>query len=214
MAADDILMVAETHPACWVLGPGTRYVVWVQGCPLSCVGCVSPQWIPFDGGSRVSVDELAATIARDAADGLTVSGGEPFAQAPALVRLVDAIRTQRDLSVMAYSGYTLGFLARHGDFAQRQLLARLDLLVDGPYIAARHGDLRWRGSGNQMIRLLTRRHASDLIGTDQGAGLQIEITADGGVQWIGVPPVPGFREGMEKLLGFRQLTPDQEREDS
>lgn len=36
------LAVAETHPACTVLGPGTRFALWVQGCPLNCAGCVSP----------------------------------------------------------------------------------------------------------------------------------------------------------------------------
>jgi len=201
---DEILVVADRHPACRVLGPGTRYAVWVQGCPLSCRGCVSPQWIPFAGGSRIPVDDLATEIAATAADGLTVSGGEPFAQAAALVRLVSRIRGRRDLSVMAYTGYTLGFLTRHGSPAQRQLVRMLDLLVDGPYVEERHGDLRWRGSGNQRIHLLSRRHEADLSGADHSAGLQFEITSDGDFHWMGVPPVPGFRGDLERALGLQQ----------
>jgi anaerobic ribonucleoside-triphosphate reductase activating protein len=200
----DVLMVADRHPACRVLGPGTRYALWVQGCPLSCRGCVSPQWIPFAGGSPVPVDDLAREITATADDGLTVSGGEPFAQAAALVRLVSRIRASRDLSIMAYTGYTLGFLARHGDPAQRRLLQLLDLLVDGPYVAARHSDLRWRGSDNQRIRQLSGRHQADLAGADRSAGLQFEITTDAAVHWMGVPPVPGFRGDLERALGLRQ----------
>ncbi|NJP91720.1 radical SAM protein [Nonomuraea sp. FMUSA5-5] len=186
-----VVMVADTHPACEVLGPGVRYCVWVQGCPLRCRGCVSPEWIPFEGGTAVPVADLADEIVRTAADGLTLSGGEPFAQAQALAELVTRVRARRDLSVMSYSGHTLEWLRRHGDEHQRRLLSLLDLLVDGPYVAGRHAALRWRGSANQRLHRLTDRHR-DLPGPDESAGLRIEITPDRRVHWLGVPPVPGF----------------------
>jgi anaerobic ribonucleoside-triphosphate reductase activating protein len=202
--------VAETHPACRVLGPGSRFVVWVQGCPLSCAGCISPQWIPFDGGHRVAVADLADEIVDSGADGLTLSGGEPFAQAGALAELVSAVRARRDLSVLCYTGHTLEHLRRHGGPAARALLSEVDILVDGPYVAARHGDLRWRGSANQRVHDLTGRHTAELAGADTGSGLQIELLADGGVQWLGVPPVPDFRKNFERVLG---LVPRSEPED-
>jgi len=198
------LRIAETHPRCTVLGPGTRYAVWVQGCPLTCRGCVSPQWIPARGGREVPVAELAARIADEAVDGLTVSGGEPFAQAAAVGHLIELVRARRDLSVLAYSGYTLEHLRTRGDPDQRALLGRLDLLVDGPYLAHRHADLRWRGSANQRIHELTDRHRGLGDGTEPGVGLQFELTAAGELQWLGVPPVPHFRERFERALGVPQ----------
>src|SRR4051812_10819834 len=40
-------------------GPGRRFAVWVQGCPLRCPGCCNPEMLPFEGGHEVGVDELA-----------------------------------------------------------------------------------------------------------------------------------------------------------
>ncbi|WP_433295590.1 4Fe-4S single cluster domain-containing protein [Actinoplanes sp. CA-030573] len=202
------ILIAETHPACEVLGPGNRFAVWVQGCPLSCTGCVSPQWISRRGGRAVAVAELARRIADEAVDGLTVSGGEPFAQAAAVRALIDLVRERRDLSAMSYTGFTLRHLRRHGTADQRALLGRLDILVDGPYLAHRHADLRWRGSDNQRIHRLTARHGRRDLGdgTEPGAGLQFEVTPAGGLQWLGVPPVPHFREILERGLGVREGT--------
>lgn len=201
----ELLRVADLHRDCRVLGPGSRFAVWVQGCPLSCPGCISPQWIPFDGGTAMEVDVLAEEIADTAVDGLTISGGEPFAQAPALVRLVTAVRERRDLSVLCYSGHRLSWLRERGDAGQRELLSLLDVLIDGPYSARLHADLRWRGSSNQQVHRLSSRDLPGFDGPDVSAGLQLEVTADGDVQWLGVPPVPGFRQEFERRLG---LTPE------
>ncbi|WP_280353399.1 4Fe-4S single cluster domain-containing protein [Nocardia abscessus] len=211
MSTAEFVVVAETHPACRTLGPGTRFAVWVQGCPLSCPGCVSPQWIPFEGGSRVAVADLAADIVASGADGLTLSGGEPFAQAAALAALIRAVRRGRDLSVMCFTGFTLRHLRNRGDSAVEELLGQIDLLVDGPYVAAEHGDLRWRGSANQRIRQLTARHAADLDGPDRSAGLQIEVLGDGTVQWLGVPAVADFRSRFEHALKMAPLHEGSER---
>lgn len=202
-AGTPTVRVAELQADCRTLGPGVRFVVWVQGCPLTCPDCVSPQWIPFAGGRDVPVDELAARIAAEAVDGVTLSGGEPFAHAAALVRLVDEVRARRDLSVLAFSGYTVERLRERGDADQQALLDRLDILVDGPYVRSRHADLLWRGSDNQRIHLLGDRHRpADLPPDRPGAGLQFEVGDDGGVRWSGVPPVPGFRRNFELATGL------------
>lgn len=145
--------------------------------------------------------ELAARIADEAVDGLTVSGGEPFAQAAAVRRLIELVRARRDLSVLAYSGYTLEHLRARGSREQHALLGQLDLLIDGPYQVHRHADLRWRGSSNQRIHELTGRHRGLGDGTQPGVGLQFEVTAAGTLHWLGVPAVPGFREDLERALG-------------
>lgn len=206
---DRVLRLAETHSCCTVLGPGRRFVVWVQGCPLDCRGCTSPQWIPTAGGRDMEVSEVAAMVVESGADGLTLSGGEPFAQAAPLADLIDSLRTRRDLSVLSYSGYTLEHLRAHGNPEQRRLLSRLDILVDGPYLINRHADLRWRGSANQRIHYLSPRHAPEA--DDTGAGIQFDVDAEGCVRWAGVPAVPGFRARFEQqLLQLEQPRHDQE----
>jgi anaerobic ribonucleoside-triphosphate reductase activating protein len=203
--AEMVIRLAETHPRCTVLGPGIRFAVWVQGCPLHCTECTSPAWIPQAGGVEVGVGELADRIIDQAVDGLTISGGEPFAQAAALSAVVRRVRAARDISVMSYTGYVLEHLRRHGDTAQHRLLESLDILVDGPYLANRHAELRWRGSANQRLHYLTDRHRPQA--DDDGAGLQIELGADGAVRWLGVPAVRQFRVEFERRLGLAPTPP-------
>ena len=65
-------------------GPGLRYVVFLQGCPLRCACCHNPDtWDP-GGGVPTTVEELLAQYARNEAfyrkGGITVTGGEPLLQ--------------------------------------------------------------------------------------------------------------------------------------
>lgn len=208
-AREQVVSVARTLDRCTVLGPGVRAVVWVQGCPLRCRGCVAAETLPFEGGTPLPVPELAEHLA-DLTDveGVTLSGGEPFAQAEALSALLDAVRERRpDFSAMAYSGFRHETLSR-GTPGQRALLARLDLLVDGPYVTARHAPLRWRGSANQRLLALTDRYAGTVAeGGDTSAGIEVSVGADGSFSWAGVPPVPGFRESLETHLAARGFAP-------
>lgn len=205
------LRVAEFDPRCGVLGPGVRAVVWVQGCPLRCPGCITPEYLPSNGGTVIPVDIVAEQITSlPDIDGVTFSGGEPFAQADPLAELVDLIRADRDLSVMAYSGFTLDHLRRRGDDGQRRLLDRLDILVDGPYLRARHGAIRWRGSTNQALHVLTDRHR-DLIGEpDVPAGMEITVRQDGVIDLVGVPPVADSHTAFFAQLAEAGIRFDQE----
>ncbi len=84
-------------------------------------------------------------------DGVTVSGGEPFAQAKELVTLLKSLK---DLGIhtVVYSGYTLNSLARRGESEVRAALMLTDVLIEGPFIAAlAAGAGEWRGSRNQQV---------------------------------------------------------------
>ncbi|MFJ2645482.1 4Fe-4S single cluster domain-containing protein [Streptomyces sp. NPDC087420] len=201
---DSQISVARTVDRCAVLGPGVRAVIWVQGCPLRCHGCVAAETLPFEGGTSRPVAELADWLAGSAdIEGVTLSGGEPFSQAPALAALLDAVRATRpDFSAMAYSGFRHEVL-RRGSAGQQALLDRLDLLVDGPYVAARHGALRWRGSANQRLLALSDRYTRVLSEPDTSAGIECALETDGSFSWAGVPPTPGFRTGLEEELAAR-----------
>ena len=63
-------------------GPGLRFVVFMQGCPLRCKFCHNPDTWRFEGGEEYTVDEMVKKILRYktyiASGGVTISGGEPL----------------------------------------------------------------------------------------------------------------------------------------
>src|SRR4051794_9277821 len=90
--ADDLTMqVAQGVPSTEAEGPGKRFAVWFQGCPLRCPGCCNPEFLPFKGGHTKSLREMADAFrqARDEGgiEGITLLGGEPTAHAPTAVAL-------------------------------------------------------------------------------------------------------------------------------
>ncbi|NMB78933.1 MAG: radical SAM protein, partial [Methanomicrobiales archaeon] len=175
-----------------VNGPGTRAVVWVQGCPHRCPGCFNRDFWPFSSHNRVSVNGLAARIlATTGISGVTFSGGEPFAQAEPLSTLGSLLR-KAGLSVVTYSGYTVDQLAEGHDPAWPALLAVTDLLVAGPYIAERDQPDPLKGSANQQVVFLGNRlaPAHQPQGSDASAGfanIEFTIFPDGAVVTTGFP---------------------------
>ena len=66
-------------------GPGVRFVVFMQGCPLRCGCCHNPDTWDLNGGKEYSTDELITRALRfreyfGEDGGITVSGGEPLLQ--------------------------------------------------------------------------------------------------------------------------------------
>lgn len=153
MTTPTIIRLFGTAPDSIVDGPGLRFAVFVQGCTHGCPGCHNPESQPCAGGEVRAIDDLVAQIAANKlAQGVTISGGEPFEQAAACAELARRCRAL-GLNVWAYSGYTYEQLAAGvPDPAARDLLAQTDVLVDGPFVQAKHSfDLKWRGSSNQRL---------------------------------------------------------------
>ncbi len=134
-------------------GPGLRCVVFVQGCPHHCPGCQNPQTWEFGKGEETTPSELYRRITATVLDtGVTFSGGEPFSQPDALADLAEMLRPRYD--VASFSGYTFEALLRMSATQPgvRRLLESIDVLVDGPFVQARHDRLLlFRGSSNQRI---------------------------------------------------------------
>ncbi|MGE3804598.1 MAG: 4Fe-4S single cluster domain-containing protein, partial [Gemmataceae bacterium] len=126
-------IVADTEAE----GPGRRFALWFQGCPLRCPGCCNPEMLPFEGGQLVALDEIVAQIraARDEhhIEGISLLGGEPVAHAGGAALLARAAQAH-GLSVMVFSGYTLEEIHAMPESAVGDLLAHVDILVDGPYL--------------------------------------------------------------------------------
>ena len=142
------------------LGPGERFCLWVQGCRQRCPGCISPESREEGAGHPIPTNALAVEIVLSGMDGLTISGGEPFLQAPALTELLDQIRAKKDMGVIVYTGYTLEYLQTLPE--ARELLGRVDLLIDGPYVQALDDGKSLRGSSNQRVICLTERYRDAL----------------------------------------------------
>jgi anaerobic ribonucleoside-triphosphate reductase activating protein len=162
--SDALLSVAQIVPCTEAEGPGQRFALWFQGCPLRCPGCCNPEMLPFAGGLKLGVAEVLAQL--DAAtalgvEGITLLGGEPLAHAAGAAALARAAR-QRSLTVMVFSGYTLEEAQGLPEPAVRDLLAHTDILVDGPYVRELpETRRRWIGSANQRIHFLTDRYRAD-----------------------------------------------------
>ncbi len=182
------LRVHATEARSRANGPGARFVVWMQGCTLGCPGCFNPATHPDIGGREIEVSELAAEIAAahgsKPIDGLSLSGGEPLQQAAAAVELLEAARAL-GLSTLAFSGYTIEEIRAlpHGP----DVLARLDVLIDGRYVSTDRLASGLRGSANQRIQLLTARYsAADVESTPVA---EIRIGPTGEVVLTGVNPL-------------------------
>ena len=189
MACFDTLRVFCTSRRVHVLGPGTRYVIWVQGCERGCPGCATPEAQDPAGGYVRTVQALADDIlAVPDIDGITISGGEPFLQAGALAALIDLIRARRDLGVIVYTGFVLEELQNGCVPNAQALLARTDLLVDGPYVESLNDDGALRGSSNQRAIALTDRYAQDVCRYGEPDARRTELGYnDNGVFLKGVP---------------------------
>ena len=163
-----VLQVAQVIPDTEAEGPGRRFAVWVQGCPMRCQECCNPQMLRFEGGEPMSVDDLVArAIAAHETqrlDGVSLLGGEPFAQAPGCAAFATAVRA-RGLDVMVYSGFTLAELEAkraRGEPGVGELLDACDLLVDGRYEREQpERERRWIGSTNQVMHFLSDRYRPD-----------------------------------------------------
>ena len=177
------LRLARTIPRSSANGPGERFVVWVQGCPIHCPGCWNRDtWDPA-GGQDSSVAELLKEIAAtEGLEGVTFTGGEPMAQAEALAELATACRS-RGLSVFIFTGYRQDQLKSP---AQLKLWLLADIVVAGPYVQAQRSfEHAWVGSANQQVHFVSTRYSA----ADQLAAIRAEahLEADGTITWTGFP---------------------------
>lgn len=165
-------------------GPGARFVVWLQGCTLGCPGCFNPTTHDVGGGQEIEVVTLVEEMQRSGSEGLSLSGGEPLQQPRATLALLVGARAL-GMSTLAFSGYSIDEIRAQPDGPA--VLAQLDVLIDGRYIAGARLATGLRGSANQGIQLLTPRYTvADIEATPTG---EIRISPTGEVVLTGVDPL-------------------------
>lgn len=102
-------------------GPGLRYVIFLQGCPMRCQYCHNPDtWEPGKG-EQMTVDEALAKFYSNLPfyknGGVTVTGGEPMMQMDFLIELftklhADGIHTCLDTSGIMFQANSEAFMEK------------------------------------------------------------------------------------------------------
>lgn len=149
----------------------------------------------------LSPRELARWVtSRPGVAGVTLSGGDPFDQPlDALAAFLEEVRVTSALSVLLYTGRTLDRLNANGGTAVARVLAAVDILVDGPYVAALNDGIGWRGSSNQKIHVLGDRVDEPLAGSLSRRRIELEMSGTGVVQLTGMPGSLAGRRILESL---------------
>jgi len=185
-----ILRVHDFIAASRSNGPGLRAVLWLQGCTLGCEGCFNPLTHPTSGGSELLVPEIIDLIesASDRIEGLTISGGEPLQQFPALLELVRHVRATSPLSIIAFTGFTWHEFIR---MPQAPLLqANLDVLISGRYVEALRSAHGLIGSSNKSLHFFTDRYAAEDFQDIPEA--EVIVDADGNLHLSGIDPLKWY----------------------
>lgn len=158
------IRLAGIEPESIVDGPGYRLAVFVQGCPHGCPGCHNPGTHDPAGGYLSDTAEIIGKLGKDPlVRGVTLTGGEPMMQPAALCEIAEAAH-KKGLNVWCYTGYTLEALKRENDPERMRLLAQVDVLVDGPYIARERSlDLLYCGSKNQRLIDMNRTRGAGKV---------------------------------------------------
>lgn len=168
-------------------GPGIRFIVFTQGCPLRCKYCHNPDtWAP-DKGQETSSEDLIEKIQRykvfmkNTGGGLTVSGGEPLMQAEFVADLFEKARAQNLHTALDTSG------AASAEKTE-SVLKHTDLML-----------LDVKSTNPDMYKTLTGGKIDFLYQS-------LELAQKHGVEvWLRLVVVPGFTDKLEEIEKINQL---------
>lgn len=133
-------------------GPGIRFVVFMQGCPMRCLYCHNPDTWAFSKNNPVTADELLEQYDSCRAflksGGLTVTGGEPLAQPEFVTELFEKAKLRKIHTCLDTSGITFSE-------DKRQKFSRLMNVTDLVMLDIKHIDdeehMRLTGFGNENV---------------------------------------------------------------
>ncbi len=167
-------------------GPGTRFVVWFQGCTLGCPRCFNPQTHAASPATLMTAETPADRIADIKAhvEGISLTGGEPLQQAPGVYELLRLVRERTGLSVVLFSGYSMDEISAIPEGPG--ILSRVDVLIAGRYVEHHHCREGMLGSSNQTVHLLTSRYS--LTDLAEVPPAELTIDASGKLTVSGVHP--------------------------
>lgn len=168
-------------------GPGIRYIVFLQGCPLRCKYCQNRDTWDIHGGHMVEIDEILKTILRyenyiKPTGGVTISGGEPLLQAESLIILLEELKKYNIHTAIDTSGmFKLTDTIKH-------LIDLTDLfLLD--------------------IKHIVPEKSKELIGVSNELELEFAkyLNEINKPVWIRQVLIPGFTDNEEDLLKLKEF---------
>lgn len=181
--------ISRIHFPVTALGPGKRLGIWFQGCSLRCKGCIS---VDTWGKAKelITIDQLMSELQTwlPQAEGITISGGEPFDQFEALLALLIKLREKTTVDILLYTGYSSEKIAD-----QLQLIKPyIDVLISDPFQFQSPQTLRLRGSDNQRLHCFSERAQEKFAYyqqtiTTMDKRLDIMFDDEGVVWFAGVP---------------------------
>ena len=115
-------------------GPGIRFVVFLQGCPLRCQYCHNPDTWSGEGGTVYTVDEVVARALKyrnyfGERGGVTVTGGEPLLQIDFVTELFKKLKAQGVHTCVDTSGITFNPASKASVDKHKELLKVADLFL-------------------------------------------------------------------------------------
>lgn len=121
-------------------GPGVRYVVFVQGCPMRCAYCHNPDTWEMNAGTEMEASYIIEQYERNAGfykgGGITVTGGEPLMQVDFLIELF-TLAKQKNIHTCIDSS---GIAFNPDNVAWMEKLDRLLTLTDLVMLDIKHID--------------------------------------------------------------------------
>lgn len=137
-------------------GAGVRTSLFVSGCWNNCEGCFNKELQDFNYGNtwtKEVEDEFIEYCKDENVVGISLLGGEPMQQDSALLDLLDRINDEVKKPIWMWTGLVFEDLIEN-DF-QKQVLAKIDVLIDGEFILNKRDlKLKYRGSSNQRVILV------------------------------------------------------------
>ena len=150
-------------------GPGVRYVLFLQGCPMRCAYCHNPDTWDISLGKEMSDDTVIEEYKKNSVfyknGGITVTGGEPLLQMDFLISLFKKAKSEGIHTCIDTSG--IAFNKENADCVRKteELLSYVDVLVDGRFEEDKKSlGIRFRGSTNQrVIDMNKTRSAGEIV---------------------------------------------------
>ena len=135
-------------------GPGIRYVVFMQGCPMRCLYCHNPDTWEIGKGREVEPEEILAEYEKNKmfyrSGGITVTGGEPLLQIDFLIELFSLAKARGIHTCIDTSGTT--FTQNSSSYSQKldELMNYVDLvMLDIKHIdSTKHKEITSRDNSN------------------------------------------------------------------
>ena len=190
--ANLMVNLAAWVPCTEMEGPGRRFAIWTQGCHLRCKQCCNQSYLPLVPRQVMPALQLLPAILeareRQGIEGITLLGGEPLIQARGLAVLAQAVRAS-GMTVMMFTGYVLDAPGQALPDGAHDLLAACDVVVDGPFVAARPERARnWVGSTNQRFHYLTDTYDAAIEIDDRYRnGIEVRFETSGTLRVNGFP---------------------------